>query len=64
MQVIVPALLERVAPEGASAQTQSWLEGEISGYGPKAHLLFSKAMQAYIDKNRPANGDALTALST
>lgn len=64
VQVIVPALLERVAPEGASAQTQSWLESEISAYGPKAHLLFSKAMQAYIDKNRPANGEALTALFT
>ena len=64
VDVILPALLEQVAPEGASAQVQRWLEDELSTYGNKAHLLFSEAMRAYINKNRPANGEALTALFT
>ena len=62
VSTILPGALERVAPEGASVEAQAWLEGSLGHHGAKAHLLYTHAVTAYVDKNRPANGEALIAL--
>ena len=59
---ILPSAVERVEPEGATSQTQTWLEGELSHHGGGGHRLYTKAVAAWVDTNRPANGEALLAL--
>jgi hypothetical protein len=59
---VLPHALEHVDPQGSSAETQAWLQAALAQHGPKGHLLYTAAVQAYVHKNRPANGEALVAL--